>query len=146
MRVAEQSGVEGGAVGVQPLEDPRDCAEAAARGEPRALARALTWIENRDPRADQLLAALPPAAGAFRLGVTGSPGVGKSSLVARLVELLREAGEKIGVLAVDPTSPITGGALLGDRVRMEGSEPDPGLFVRSVASRDGAGGLAAAPH
>lgn len=127
--------------------------EAGKSIAPRALGRALSWIENRDARADALLSRLAgrdqaPASAPVRIGITGAPGVGKSSLIAALIPGLRSRGERVAVLAVDPTSPVSGGALLGDRVRMTsaagpgGGDVDDGLFIRSVATRSGVGGLA----
>lgn len=124
-------------------DDPRTLAEGVSRGEARAIGRALTWVESGDARLDALLAELPPGGNAFRLGITGAPGVGKSSLVARLLEELTSTGERVAVLAVDPTSPVTGGALLGDRVRMTRHASDDGVLIRSLASRTGVGGIAA---
>jgi LAO/AO transport system kinase len=119
--------------------------EAFRAGETRALARALTWAEDGDERAARLLAAV--ARGGRRaqvVGITGSPGVGKSTLVDRLVRALRAQGREVGVLAVDPSSPFSGGAVLGDRVRMTEGTADPGVFVRSLATRGRLGGLSAA--
>lgn len=114
-------------------------------GDPRAIARAISLIERRDPDADVLLARLRPHAGRARLiGVTGPPGAGKSTLVDRLVAVYRGSSAKVGVLAIDPSSAATGGALLGDRVRMQGHATDAGVFVRSMATRGHAGGLAVA--
>ncbi len=112
-------------------------------GEARPLARALTEIENRGPRADSLLKALFPYSGkALRIGVTGAPGAGKSTLVDRLARHLRRQGRTIAIVAVDPTSPYSGGSLLGDRVRMQSHHADDGVFVRSMATRGVLGGLA----
>ncbi|MCA8960794.1 MAG: methylmalonyl Co-A mutase-associated GTPase MeaB [Planctomycetes bacterium] len=119
-------------------------ADSVRAGRRRALGRALTWVESRDERGDALLALLADGSGTFRLGITGAPGVGKSSLVAELIGRLRRAGERVAVVAVDPTSPISGGALLGDRLRMRGHQDDDGVFIRSLASRSGVGGLAGA--
>ena len=115
-----------------------------ARGDRRALARAITLIENDQASALQLLTSLRPPGRAFVLGVTGPPGTGKSSLVDRLIGIYRAKGLKVGVVAVDPTSPITGGALLGDRIRMTGHAADRGVFIRSMASRGWSGGLSRA--
>ena len=116
---------------------------ALRKGDRRALARGLSWVENHDPRADEILSQLTEESpiGCFRLGITGAPGVGKSSFIARLIPLLRAQGETVAVLAVDPTSPVSGGALLGDRVRMTHHGDDPGVYIRSVATRSGVGGL-----
>jgi LAO/AO transport system kinase len=114
-------------------------------GDPRALARALTWVEAGDPRGGALLATVRARAGAGRLiGLTGAPGAGKSTLVDRLIEAWRTRGATVAVLAIDPSSPFSGGALLGDRVRMTRWAHDPGVFVRSMASRGRPGGLAPA--
>ena len=112
-------------------------------GDRRALARLLTQVENQTPAAEAALAALFPHTGrAHRIGVTGAPGTGKSSLVAELAKALRGRGETVGIVAVDPTSPFTGGAILGDRIRMRDLAGDPGVFIRSMASRGALGGLA----
>ncbi len=123
----------------------RDLAEHALRGERRALARLLTEIENRTAAAEAGLRALYPRAGAAHLvGVTGAPGAGKSTLVAALTGEARKGGRPVAVIAIDPSSPITGGALLGDRVRMQEHAGDRDVFIRSMASRGHAGGLAPA--
>lgn len=106
---------------------------------PRGLARALTWAQWG--RLDRI-GPLPAAPKACFIGVTGSPGVGKSTFIGKLARKLRERGERVAVVAVDPSSPLTGGALLGDRLRMMRSEPDDGLFVRSLAAGGEAGGIA----
>jgi LAO/AO transport system kinase len=118
-------------------------AEDARGGSRRALARLLTAVESRAPAAEEALRALYPAAGGAHLvGVTGPPGSGKSTLVAALVRAARTDGRAVGVLAVDPSSPITGGAILGDRIRMQEHAGDAGVFIRSMASRGHLGGLA----
>jgi LAO/AO transport system kinase len=115
-------------------------------GDRRALARALTVIEDgtAEERREVIATVHPTAPRARIIGVTGAPGVGKSSVVDALVTALRRQGRRVGVIAVDPTSPFTGGALLGDRVRMQSHHDDDGVFVRSMAARDRLGGLAAA--
>jgi LAO/AO transport system kinase len=120
-------------------------ASRVLRGDRRAVARAITKVENGDGDAAKLLDAIGKKTGrAFILGVTGPPGTGKSTLVDRLIAEYRKSGMKVGVIAVDPTSPITGGALLGDRVRMVQHTLDKGVFIRSMASRGWAGGLSGA--
>ena len=114
-------------------------------GDPRALARAATAVENRSAAAESLLKELFPRTGrASVIGITGAPGAGKSTLTDRLVHELRGEGKPVGVLAVDPTSPYTGGAFLGDRIRMLSHHADSGVFIRSMATRGHLGGLAAA--
>jgi LAO/AO transport system kinase len=118
--------------------------DAARAGDRRALARLLTAVENHTPVAEHALRRLYPlAGGAHLVGITGPPGAGKSTLVAALIAELRKADRTVAVVAVDPSSPITGGALLGDRVRMQSYASDNDVFIRSMASRGHAGGLAA---
>ena len=118
-------------------------ADRVRAADPRALARALSIVENEGAGAASLLAALHAQTGrAWSLGVTGPPGAGKSTLVDQLVTLYRARGQTVGVVAVDPTSPFTGGAILGDRVRMQAHAGDPGVFIRSMATRGHLGGLA----
>jgi len=112
-------------------------------GDRRACARLITLVEDRDPAGLAQLRELPAKA-AFRIGVTGPPGAGKSTLVDLLIQAARQAGEAVGVLAVDPSSPYTGGAILGDRVRMQAHSTDSAVFIRSMGSRGHLGGLAAA--
>jgi LAO/AO transport system kinase len=120
-------------------------ADRVRAGEVRAIARAITLVEDGRPEARSLLAALFPHAGrALVVGVTGPPGAGKSSLVDRLAAQLRKEGRTVGIVAVDPTSPFSGGAILGDRIRMQAHATDPGVFIRSMATRGHLGGLAAA--
>ncbi|MBT9587056.1 methylmalonyl Co-A mutase-associated GTPase MeaB [bacterium] len=121
----------------------RNFAERILQGQVGAAARAMTWVENMSPEAEPLLTALAPHQGkAQRVGVTGPPGAGKSTLVDSLVRVARGQNHKVGVVAVDPSSPFSGGALLGDRVRMSRSLEDPDVFVRSMAARGCLGGLA----
>ncbi len=126
-----------------PAARAADLATRALAGDRRALARLLTAIENRTPIAEHAMRRLYSKAGrAHVVGMTGPPGAGKSTLVSALIAELRRAGRPVGVIAVDPSSPITGGALLGDRVRMQDYASDEGVFIRSMASRGHAGGLA----
>ena len=119
-----------------------ELADAALGGDRRALARLLTAVENRTPVAEAAMRQLYPRAGrAHIVGITGPPGAGKSTLVAALIGELRAASRAVAVIAVDPSSPITGGALLGDRVRMQAYAEDPDVFIRSMAARGHAGGL-----
>ena len=121
-----------------------ELADAALAGDRRALARLLTAIENRTAAAEVALRRLYPSAGrAHLVGITGPPGSGKSTLVAALIAEVRRAGRAVAVVAVDPSSPITGGAILGDRVRMQAYASDRDVFIRSMAARGHAGGLAA---
>jgi LAO/AO transport system kinase len=114
-------------------------------GDARALARAATGIENRDPQALETLRELEEFAGHARIvGITGPPGAGKSTLVDALATALRSQGKTLAILAIDPTSRITGGAILGDRIRMQQHHADPGIFIRSMATRGSMGGLARA--
>jgi LAO/AO transport system kinase len=116
--------------------------DQARGGDPRATARLLSLVENRSVGLRETMALLSRHAGQARtVGVTGSPGVGKSTLVSALVSAYRQAGARVGVLAVDPTSPFTGGAVLGDRVRMQEHATDPDVFIRSMATRGHLGGL-----
>lgn len=114
-------------------------------GKPAALARVVSIVENHRDGFEEILSDLHPRTGrARRIGLTGPPGAGKSTITALLIKRFRDAGLRVGVIAVDPTSPFTGGALLGDRVRMENVALDPGVFIRSMATRGSLGGLAAA--
>ena len=128
------------------MTDLAQLEERLAAGDRRALARLLTLVEDGSASAqDEIVRRLHPRTGRARLiGITGSPGVGKSSVTSALVGVLRALGRRVAVLAVDPSSPLTGGALLGDRIRMQEHHSDPDVFVRSMAARGHLGGLAAA--
>jgi LAO/AO transport system kinase len=115
----------------------------AREGSPRAVGRLVSLVEDASPALREVAAALAPLAGRARVvGLTGAPGVGKSTTTSALVRAFRERGERVGVLAVDPSSPFTGGALLGDRIRMQAHTLDPGVFIRSMATRGHLGGIA----
>jgi LAO/AO transport system kinase len=120
-------------------------AEQVRAGDVRAMSRAITAIENHQPKAEELLRLLFPYTGrAYVTGITGAPGTGKSTLADRLAAHFRKRQEQVGVIAVDPTSPYSGGAILGDRIRMQGHAGDSGMFIRSMATRGYLGGLARA--
>jgi LAO/AO transport system kinase len=123
-------------------------ADGVLSGDPRAIARAISMVEDGDEGLEGLSAALFPHTGrAWTIGLTGSPGVGKSTLAGELVRTARARDRTVAVLAIDPTSPFTGGALLGDRLRMQAHATDPGVFIRSMATRGHLGGMAlAAPE
>jgi len=117
--------------------------EQVRAGDVRAISRGITAIENNSPEAEELLRRLFPATGqSWLVGVTGAPGTGKSTLVDRLAAYYRRQQQTVGIIAVDPSSPFTGGAILGDRVRMQGHATDAGIFIRSMATRGFLGGLA----
>ncbi|HET7435110.1 MAG TPA: methylmalonyl Co-A mutase-associated GTPase MeaB [Thermoanaerobaculia bacterium] len=121
--------------------------EGVVSGRTRALAQAISLVESHDPRAARLLADVYPATGRARiLGITGSPGAGKSTLVAAMAKHYRKQNLRVGIVAVDPTSPFTGGAILGDRIRMSELYTDRGVFIRSMATRGFLGGLAKATN
>ncbi|MHB8758204.1 MAG: methylmalonyl Co-A mutase-associated GTPase MeaB, partial [Bacillota bacterium] len=118
---------------------------ALLAGDRRALARLITIVENRGPESRAIMKEVYRHTGkAHLIGITGSPGVGKSTLVDALTAELRKAGKTVGIIAVDPTSPFTGGAILGDRIRMQGVGLDEGVFIRSLATRGHLGGLSRA--
>lgn len=124
-------------------DSPLQLMERLRAGDHRALAKAISLVEAREPLAFELLSACFPFSGAaLKIGITGAPGAGKSTLVERLARQYREAGKTVGVVAVDPTSPFTGGAILGDRIRFQGLANDPGFYARSMATRGALGGLA----
>ena len=127
------------------MNPPTTLAQRVLAGEPRAIARAISIIEDEDPAAADLIRAIFPHTGrAYLVGVTGPPGAGKSTLVDRLLAHLRAAGKTVGVIAIDPTSPFTGGAVLGDRLRMNAHASDAGVYIRSMATRGHLGGLSRA--
>jgi LAO/AO transport system kinase len=122
-------------------------AEAVLRGSYRALAQAVSLVEREDPAAERLLADIYSSTGRARvIGITGSPGAGKSTLVSALAKHYRRNDKRVGIIAVDPTSPFTGGAILGDRIRMADLYTDRGVFIRSMATRGFMGGLAKATN
>lgn len=127
------------------MPEPQALLGAARAGDPRAIARLVSLVENASPQLREVMRVVAPVAGhAQVIGLTGAPGVGKSTLTAALVRQYRDKGLRVGVLAVDPTSPFSGGALLGDRVRMQEHAVDDQVFIRSMASRGHLGGLASA--
>jgi GTPase len=124
---------------------PTDLSDRVLAGDSRAIARAISLIEDEDPASTDLVKTIFPHTGhAYLIGVTGPPGAGKSTLVDRLIAQIRQSQVRIGVIAVDPTSPFTGGAVLGDRLRMQAHASDEGVFIRSMATRGHLGGLARA--
>ncbi|MFF4601415.1 methylmalonyl Co-A mutase-associated GTPase MeaB [Streptomyces sp. NPDC001339] len=130
------------------MVDVPQLVQQAREGRPRAVARLISLVEGAAPELREVMAALAPLTGnAYVVGLTGSPGVGKSTTTSALVTAYRRTGKRVGVLAVDPSSPFSGGALLGDRVRMSEHASDPGVYIRSMATRGHLGGLAwAAPQ
>ena len=125
------------------MSDVATLVEQARAGRPRAVARLISLVEGASPQLREVMAALAPLSGnAYVVGLTGSPGVGKSTSTSALVSAYRKLGRRVGVLAVDPSSPFSGGALLGDRVRMQDHATDPEVFIRSMATRGHLGGLA----
>jgi LAO/AO transport system kinase len=130
-------------VGRRDHGDVGDLVSRAREGDPRAVARLISLVEDESPLLREVTAALAPHTGRARIvGITGSPGVGKSTSTSALVGELRRAGQRVGILAVDPSSPFSGGALLGDRVRMQDHALDREVYIRSMASRGHLGGLA----
>ncbi len=122
-----------------------ELAEAIRSGDVRAVARAISLLEDSPSSAGKLIAALSKHYEKKpRLGITGSPGVGKSTLINQLIRIIRGRGQKVGVVAVDPTSPFSGGAILGDRIRMSGAQSDEGVYIRSMGSRGSMGGVSSA--
>lgn len=131
------------AIGKSSEEEVRRLVERLRSGDVRALARAISLVENDASSATEVLSACFSHTGrALRIGITGAPGAGKSTIVDKLARHYRSAGVTVGVIAVDPTSPFTGGAILGDRIRMQENLSDPGFYVRSMATRGSLGGLA----
>ncbi|MEU5392003.1 methylmalonyl Co-A mutase-associated GTPase MeaB [Streptomyces tibetensis] len=130
------------------MQDVSTLVAQAREGRPRAVARLISLVEGASPQLREVMAALAPlTGGAYVVGLTGSPGVGKSTSTSALVSAYRKQDKRVGVLAVDPSSPFSGGALLGDRVRMSEHASDPGVYIRSMATRGHLGGLAwAAPQ
>jgi LAO/AO transport system kinase len=125
--------------------DADDLASSIRTGSIRALARGLSWIESGRPEGEQLMERLYPHSGrAHVIGITGAPGAGKSTLTTALTRVIREHDLSVGIIAVDPSSPFSGGSILGDRIRMTDIGGDPGVFIRSMATRGALGGLCAA--
>ena len=124
-----------------------DLIERMLQGDRRATARLITLVENDEEKAREIIRRIYPHTGnAYIVGITGPPGAGKSTLLDKLIRVAREEGKVVGVIAIDPTSPFTGGALLGDRIRMQRHSTDPGVFIRSMATRGSLGGLAKATN
>lgn len=131
-------------MGSAAMSDVADLVARVAAGEPRAIGRLISWIEDGSAQLPEAMALIAVEPGrAHVIGVTGPPGVGKSTMTSALVAAWRARGDRVGVIAVDPSSPFSGGALLGDRIRMHDHATDPGVFIRSMASRGHLGGLAA---
>jgi LAO/AO transport system kinase len=123
-----------------------DLAAEVLAGDPRAVGRAITRVERGDGVADLLKRIFPRTGAARVVGITGPPGAGKSTLVTQITRALRTAGERVGIVAIDPSSPFSGGAILGDRIRMSELDSDPGVFIRSMATRGALGGLSRATN
>jgi LAO/AO transport system kinase len=123
-----------------------DLAAEVLAGNPRAVGRAITRVERGDGVAELLKSIFPRTGSARVVGVTGPPGAGKSTLVTQITRALRSAGERVGIVAIDPSSPFSGGAILGDRIRMSELDSDPGVFIRSMATRGALGGLSRATN
>jgi len=123
-----------------------DLAAEVLAGNPRAVGRAITRVERGDGVADLLKRIFPRTGAARVIGITGPPGAGKSTLVTQITRALRSAGERVGIVAIDPSSPFSGGAILGDRIRMSELDSDPGVFIRSMATRGALGGLSRATN
>lgn len=120
----------------------KELAENLLKGDKRALSRLITLVENREPRVERALSLIYPHTGkAHLLGITGPPGAGKSTLTDKLITKARSLGKKVGVVCVDPSSPFSGGAILGDRIRMQEHSADDNVFIRSIGTRGGQGGL-----
>ena len=132
-------------MGVEERTDSAGLVERLLSGDRRALARVISKIERGDPETHEIVAGIYPKTGAaLSVGFTGPPGVGKSSIMAKLIELYRTEGKRVGVISVDPSSPFSKGAILGDRIRLSDHFLDPGVFIRSMGSRGHLGGLAGA--
>jgi len=130
---------------VRTLPKIQEIARGVLAGDRRSIARAITTIENSSPKAQELIALIFPHTGnAHVIGLTGPPGSGKSTLIDKIIREYRQRGKTVGVIAVDPTSPFTGGAFLGDRIRMQELSTDQGVFIRSMATRNYLGGIAKA--
>jgi LAO/AO transport system kinase len=120
----------------------KELSDRLLKGDLRALARLITLVENQEPGVDMALAKIFPRTGSAHLiGITGPPGAGKSTLTDKLIQAARKEGKKVGILCVDPSSPFSGGAILGDRIRMQEHAADPNVFIRSIGTRGGHGGL-----